>query len=273
MTFVKKIRVLIAGVPSVGLPTQEWRSRMTFKVKGKVPQASLSNRFEAFVPGTTDWLREKIALRLQESVELLQRNIVADVEDAGEFFFQSPQKFVGKTGFKEEEMLELSKEFSQAARDFDLVLLVGGDHAGGVLLYALEGSVARFDQHSDACATPAACGSEVSRNNYVCAAVRSLKKENEIVGVGVREGEACYPLAAHAKNCSIFDIDLDVLAPQHGVETEYNKGKLSTQDLVGAIRSNRPSAIGIFEVVKGDRKAAEIIGMLAVEAIIAAAKC
>ena len=246
---------------------------MTFKVRGKVPQASLSNRFEAFVPGTTDWLREKVALRLQESVELLQRNVSVGVEDAGEFFFPSPQRFVGKTGFAEEEMLSLAREFAEKAKGFDLVLLLGGDHAGGLLLYSLPGAVARFDQHSDACATPQKCGNEVSRNNYVCAAVRSgLKREGEIIGVGVREGQACYPLAAHAKNCSVFDIDLDVLSPQYGVQTEYNKGKLSPQDIVGAIRSNRPKAIGIFEVVKGDGKAAEVAATFAVEAAIAAAK-
>ena len=269
----KTIKVLVAGVPSVGREMQEWRKKMTFKVSGRKPQAPADKRFEAFELGLTNWIRKKTIKSLQNSVELLRRDIIADVQDAGEIILpDAPAKYEGKVGFDEESMVALSKEFARVCKDYDVVILLGGDHAGGMLLYALEGKVARFDQHSDACETPQTCSNEeVARNTYVCAAIRALKKEEDIYGIGIREGKTPYQRVEGVVDVPIFDIDLDVLAEKYAIKTAYNKGKLSPDDLVAAVRKNKPRAIGIFEIVKDDAKAALLVEKLCEETVIARA--
>ena len=41
----KTIKVLVAGVPSVGREMQEWRKKQTFKVAGRKPQDPAGKRF------------------------------------------------------------------------------------------------------------------------------------------------------------------------------------------------------------------------------------
>ncbi len=73
----------------------------------------------------------------------------------------------------------------------------------------------------------------------------------------------------HAHEADILDIDVDVLAEKHGVKTRYSHGTLSPDDLVGAVRRNKPRAIGVFEMEQGDEKAAALVEKLCVEAVIA----
>ncbi len=270
----KTIRVLVAGVPTCGLETQAWRKNATFKVRGKKPEVPTSKLFESFKPGATNRLRKRVVAALKESGELLRRDITAEVDDLGEIIPEEfARQFQGEYGLKEEDLVALAKQFAEQCKDYDLAVLLGGDHAGGLLLYAIEGKLARFDEHSDSCATPLACPSGVMRNNYVCTAIRAeLKKAEEIKGVGVRQGEAPYEVALFAKDCSILDFDLDVLAQKYGVKSRYSKGNLSPDALVGAIRMNSPKAIGIFEFVDGDEVARELVEKLAIEAAIAACK-
>ncbi len=189
------ISVKIAGVPSVGSPIQEWRKRSTFKVKGRKPDVPASKEFEAFVAGTTTWIRKRAANGIQESPEISRRDISVRVEDIGEFMLEDATRYEGRVGFDEIELLALTREFASACADADVVILLGGDHAGGMLLYGLPGNVARFDEHSDGCDSPSTCpAGEVARNNYVCAVIRNnLKQPQEIVGVGVREGKSSHP--------------------------------------------------------------------------------
>ncbi|MBI5176603.1 hypothetical protein HY995_00785 [Candidatus Micrarchaeota archaeon] len=270
----KQVSVFLAGVPSVAIPTQEWRKRQTFRIAGRKPKVPSDKLFESFAGNETGWLRGRVKAALEGSVALLRRDISAIVTDGGEFHYDAPRKFEGSSGLDEGEMAALAREFSQAASASDLAILLGGDHAGGILLYALPGKVARFDEHSDCCANPLACPrGEIARNNYVCAAVRNgFKKPEEIEGVGIREGAAFHPFVQRASGARVLDIDLDVLAEKFGIETEYGKGKLSPDDLVSAIRTNSPAAIGIFEAAKGDAKAAELVERLCVEAVAAVAK-
>ncbi|MFA6049170.1 MAG: hypothetical protein WC792_04495 [Candidatus Micrarchaeia archaeon] len=277
----KTINVLVVGVPTAGLEVQAWRRLATFKIQKKKPKVSTSKLFESFKRGSTNQLRKRVAKAIEESGELLRRDITAHVEDAGEIIpEQFAKRFEGKYGLDENDMLGLSEEFAALCEGKDLVVLLGGDHAGGLLLYALEGNVARFDEHSDSCATPLTCSPGVLRNNYVCTAIRlGLKTEKEIQGVGVREGEQTYELASHATNADIFDIDLDVIAPKYGIATRHSKGNLSPDALVGAIRANCPRVVGFFEAVpehdasgadtgKVDEKTQTLIEQLAIEAAI-----
>ncbi len=268
----KQLSVLVAGIPIQGVPVEEWRKRVTFKVAGRTPKTPKSRLAESFVPGCTNWLRKPVVRRLQESGRLAGLGVVVQVQDAGELVGGAVAG--DKGGVKEDELLELAAEFAQMCKDVDLALLFGGDHTGGLLLYSLGGQVARFDEHSDSCAKPMDCSTGfVQRNNYVCSAIHcGLKKPAEIVGVGVREGESPYPLAPFAKNASVLDVDVDVLADAFGFKTDYSKGRLSPDDLVGAVRSNSPSALGFFEAVAGDPKAVAFACTLAEEAAVAAAK-
>ncbi len=273
----KTINVLIVGIPTAGLETQAWRRLATFKIRGKKPKVSTSKLFESFKRGATNQLRKRVAKAIEESGELLRRDITAHVEDAEEIIpEQFSKRFEGKYGLDETEMLGLAEEFVGLCEGKDLVILLGGDHTGGLLLYALDGKVARFDEHSDSCDTPLTCPPGVLRNNYVCTAIRlGLKTAGEIQGVGVREGTQTYELVSHASNADIFDIDLDVIAPKYGITTRHSKGNLSPDTLVGAIRANHPKAIGFFEAClddeasgKSDEKAIQLIETLAIEAAI-----
>ncbi len=254
----KTVRLLLFGVPTVGLDTQAWRSKATFKVAGKKPKVDLSKKFESFKPGLTNALRKRVVKSLNNSVELLRRDITAEVDDGGELYYNAPRKFEGDTGLDEDEMMFLCEALRGSIANYDAVMIIGGDHAGGMILYALDGKVCRFDQHSDSCAKPLECpAGEVSRNTYVCAAIRRrLKKAADIVGVGVREGESAYPIEAVCSDAKIIDIDLDVIAPKYGIKTDYNKGVLSPDILVGAVRKCSPFGLGVFEVIDGDENAA-----------------
>ncbi len=266
---------MVAGVPTAGLPAQGWRHKVTFKVRGKTPEAPADKLFEAFVPGETNRLRRRVVRALKESGELSVRGVSVEVDDLGEIIPEglASRNFQGSFGLGESEMVEAAKQFAEESKGYDLSILVGGDHAGALLLYGFEGRVARFDEHSDSCDSPDTCPKPVMRNNYVCAAIRvGLKSAGEILGVGIREGKGPYETVPHAKDCSVLDIDLDVLAQKHGVKTRYSKGNLSPDDLVGAVRANAPRAIGFFEAVEGDEAALALVEKLAVEAAIACAK-
>lgn len=272
----KTIRFAIAGCPVVAIPVQKWRERQTFKVAGKKPVAGKDKRFEAFVPGATNWLRKRIADSLRESPELLKRDVVVEVTDLGEAMLEPEHDFQGAYGLPEDEMAGLAREFAESAKGFDCVMLVGGDHTAGLVLYGLPGRVARFDEHSDACAVPLKCGNdEVTRNNFVCCAIRNrLKAEGDIVGIGVREGEASYQIVENVgpQGCDVLDVDIDVFAEKHGFVSDYGKGRLSPDDVVGAIRKARPAALGLFEVIDGDERAAEFAEQLAEELALAASR-
>ncbi len=269
----KVVNVIVAGVPTAARDVQEWRSKATFKIGGRKPTTPVSKLFQSFSPGVTDELRERVVRGLSESGALARRDITASVEDAGEFLLEGPYRFNGSVGLDESEMTGLCREFAAECSGRDLVVLVGGDHAGGLLLYGFEGKVARFDEHSDACATPATCQAGVTRNNYVCVAIRAgLKLQGEITCVGVREGESPCETVRSASGAGVLDIDLDVLTEKHGIKTRYGKGNLSPDDLIHAVRLNKPRAIGFFEATPGDEKAIALVEKLVVEAAIARAR-
>ncbi len=270
----KVVRVLVAGVPVVSLPTQAWRKKATFKIGGKKPQPPSSKLYESFAPGATKELRKRFVREFQASLEFSQRNMKVEAEDFGEVLPDQPiRAFEGQIGLDEGEMAGLAQGFAEACEGFDLAIILGGNHAGGFLLYALPGKVARFDEHSDSCETPDTCNPGVARNSYVCAAIRNgLKSADEIVGVGVRQGKSPYEIASRAEGCSVFDVDVDVFAQKYGIKSAYGKGALSPDALVGAIRANKPKAMGFFEMVEGDEKAFELIVQLSIEAAIAIVK-
>jgi len=270
----KTVRLAIVGIPVISRPTQAWRERATFKVRGEKPKVSKDKLFECFSPRATDWLRRELVSCLKESPALLQRDIAAEVTDLGEVMLEPEETFEGRFGLNEEELVGLAHEFATACKGFDAVFAAGGDHAGGLVFYGLPGRVARFDQHSDACGEPLSCGTgEVSRNNYVCAAIRNgLKAAEEITGLGVREGEAPYALEQSVNSADLIDVDIDVFDEKHGFTAEYNKGRLSPDDVVGTIRKCRPRAVGFFEAAKGDFRAAGLAVQLAEELVAAAAR-
>ncbi|OIO25740.1 hypothetical protein AUJ14_03405 [Candidatus Micrarchaeota archaeon CG1_02_55_22] len=270
----KTVRLAIVGIPVISRPTQAWRERATFKIRGKKPKVSKDKLFECFSPKATDWLRHELVSSLKESPALLQRDIVVEVTDLGEVMLEPEETFEGHFGLHEKGLVELAHEFAGACSDFDAVFAVGGDHAGGLVFYGLPGRVARFDQHSDACSTPDTCGDdEVTRNNYVCASIRNgIKAADEIVGLGVREGEAPYKIEPSTNNADLIDVDIDVFDEKHGFTAEYNKGRLSPDDVIGAIRKCKPRAVGFFESAKGDVRAAELAVQLAEELVAAAAR-
>ena len=230
-----------------------------------------SELVQTFREGCTGWLRRPVIRALSKSTRLPDRGIVCKVVDAGEFSFGLPPD---AGGLPEEGMLKLAREFSEKARGFDLVLLLGGDHSGGLLLYGLPGTVCRYDEHSDSCTSPQTCGDGlVRRNDYVCAAIRGgLKDPTQIYGVGVRAGQSPYQIKPFADTCSIMDVDVDVLSQSWKIKSDYDKGTLSPDDLVGAIRRNAPAALGFFEAIEGDGLAAELACRLSLEAAAAAGK-
>jgi hypothetical protein len=267
----RELSVMVAGVPTAAVPAQEWRARAHFNIRGREPKLKKWEMMQTFREGCTKWIRKPVIRNLQDSAQLSDMNVVANVVDAGEFLFGLPKD---STGLPEEEMLGLANDFFEQSKEFDAVILLGGDHSGGLLLYGLPGMVARYDQHSDSCTEPTKCGDGlIKRNDYVCAAIRNgLKTPSEIIGVGVRSGQSPYPIAPFASSCPIMDVDVDVLSLSWGIKSDYDKGTLSPSDLVGAIRRNRPTALGIFETVEGDSKAVELASTLSIETVAAFAR-
>lgn len=269
----KILKVLVAGIPISAQPIQEWRKNSTFKVAGKAPKVRKRLLAEEFVPGTTRWLRKPIVKALKDSALLFQRDFKTEVTDLGELTIPDMDDTEGK-GIPETQLVQLAKDFAIRAQGFDLTILLGGDHTGGLLLYGFVGKVARYDEHSDACMTPDTCPSgSVERNNYVCAAIRNgLKIESTVLGVGVREGDAPYQITTHAQGASVMDIDVDVIAQKFGIKSDYSKGTLSPDDLVGAVRKSQPLVLGLFEMVEPDKLALKLAVELCEEAAVAATK-
>ncbi len=273
----KIVSVLVAGIPinssPVGFSGTGGKKATKYISNSKVLE-------EKYFRNGTDWIRKPLVKSIKTDLELIRRDIEVQITDFQECFVDNQDRV--NSGFDEQSMLENAKEFEQESSKFDLVIVVGGDHTGGIYLYAFDGNVIRFDEHSDSCKNPKECERGfIQRNNYVCSVIRNkLKNENQITGIGIREGEFVYQKGiknnsfekVDEKTNYIFDLDIDVFAQKYNMKSDYSKGILAPSDFIGFIRKYGPNVMGFFEIKENDKNAYELIYQSSIEAVVQVAK-
>lgn len=154
--------------------------------------------------------------------------------------------------FTQSELNTLAEQLKHIKSDSDLLILLGGDHTGGYILYHLPGVVVRFDNHTDRVEWYDKSVPIVSCATYVSAALDSgIKKENEIIEY--KPDELVKRLSTKAD--SIFDVDFDafpedlhIISQQRG----YEHGQASPTNLYQTLQTFNPSSLGFFEYYPED---------------------
>ncbi len=210
-------------------------------------------------PGNTNNLRkdlEELIIDSSQGVEVI---------DLGELITDKLVEF-----YEQYEQLGIAAKHIITDSEADITLVVGGNHAGALPLYFLDGNVIRADAHGDAFAGKIA--SDKRSNDFVYGGnymffvdIKGLKNENEITNVGISVGPSRVTykggiigarlsvddLLDHKapKNVGLVDIDMDVFDPSYTLPYTFERSNLRAEDLARVIGKSKPRIVGMFECV------------------------
>ena len=147
----------------------------------------------------------------------------------------------------------VSEELRRILEEHDLLLVFAQGHEPGhslaYPLYHLPGSVARFDNHTDAQQTDYRFP---VRNSYVFHAVANgLKKPEEIEHYGVKSKTPVVGILKGMREptrARIFDIDADFFHESYGILHPDAKSDGHPEDIIEKLHSAVPQVVGFFEL-------------------------
>ncbi len=215
----------------------------------------------AYLPGLTDKTRKMILERARQS------NIC--LEDFGEIClgeYYKPDFSVntsrGISVFHAEKLAQVGigqlekerKEFLKRVQDYDLVVAIGANHLGGIVLYEENDIVARLDYHSDFSTSDAVILDYASYMVWVKRNIQDIAVTNYFVkyaesggifGEEGRIGDGQYARANH------FDIDVDCFNRRFMIQNVYTHdqgpSEATPEMMLDMIKEAMPRKIGIWE--------------------------
>jgi len=198
---------------------------------------------EFFKPGLTDFLRAKTKKFIQTKIK--GENILIKILDLGELF-DKKYKLASDgelVGISKSCLDKLVEELKRKMEGIDFLIVYGGAHTGGYLLYNLPGKIERFDLHEDD--DNINIPFHTSYMNYVS----TIKDHSDLSNHNLPGllDEIFDRSSVDANVGRIFDIDIDYYN-----STEYCKLKKEDEErnfnrIISAIKKAKPKVIGLFE--------------------------
>jgi arginase family enzyme len=145
------------------------------------------------------------------------------------------------------------RRLAKLSRTYDLLLVVGGNHAAALPLYAVPGRVARFDAHTDADENPL-----LRNTSYVYHAVKEggLKKPGLVTHYSAEHYSVKRPQEprinlgspeqALSAEAHVVDIDVDALHRKYETAT-YETDAMLVSQFGPVVMRSAPKIVGVFE--------------------------